>query len=382
MRIFILMISMSILLTSTACEQQESSSIMPPLVNKLDSLIQAANEEDLFHGNLVISKGEEILYSQAIGIANREWDIPFTDSTRLDVASVNKSMIAFLILKAVEEDKLQLETSLRSVLTELGYSTHFDENISLHQMLTHTAGLGDYSHSLGAHGIDNFKTLKRLHFTNPEYVAFIDEIPMIGEPGQQFYYSNFAYHLLCIILEETYQTDFNSLLQEKLCKPLGLKNTFSSADNEAIKPRLAEAYNYDAATNSWKKNNFIDLTMGRRIFSTAQDLHLWAKSIGNEQLLASDLWKKMTTNHISHLSEELSYGYGWVVHPNKSQVKMGHMPTELPFIIHGGSTEGYKSMLININEGQYIISFLSNVGDQTNEIKLAQQIIQILNNHL
>lgn len=37
-----------------------------------------------------------------------------------------------------------------------------------------------------------------------------------------------------------------------------------------------------------------------------------------------------------------------------------------------------KAMLINIKNGKYIISFLSNVGNRTQEMELAQQIVKLL----
>jgi hypothetical protein len=57
---------------------------------------------------------------------------------------------------------------------------------------------------------------------------------------------------------------------------------------------------------------------------------------------------------------------------------MGDLGIDTPYIIHGGSTDGYKAMLININQGAYVISFLSNVGNRTNEMQLAQKITKIL----
>ena len=49
---------------------------------------------------------------------------------------------------------------------------------------------------------------------------------------------------------------------------------------------------------------------------------------------------------------------------------MGQLPLEVPYLIHGGKTDGYKAMLININHGQYH-QLLSNVVDRTNEMELA-----------
>ena len=48
------------------------------------------------------------------------------------------------------------------------------------------------------------------------------------------------------------------------------------------------------------------------------------------------------------------------------------------YLIHGSATEGYKSLLVNIEEGAYIIALLSNAGSRTNEIALAQKVVNIL----
>jgi D-alanyl-D-alanine carboxypeptidase len=77
-----------------------------------------------------------------LGIADRTWDIPVDkNSKNFDIASVNKSMIAALVVKAAEEGKWALDDTLEDLLQKLGLEGRFDPNISLHQMLCHTAGL-------------------------------------------------------------------------------------------------------------------------------------------------------------------------------------------------------------------------------------------------
>ncbi|MEM8939182.1 MAG: hypothetical protein AAGC64_07535 [Bacteroidota bacterium] len=57
---------------------------------------------------------------------------------------------------------------------------------------------------------------------------------------------------------------------------------------------------------------------------------------------------------------------------------MGNLGTDRKYIIHGGNTEGFKSMLINLENGEYIITFLANTGDQTNELELTRKITSLL----
>jgi len=346
---------------------------------KIDSLFNAHYSQDLFHGGVVISHNGQKVYENYLGLADRSWNIPIKRNTKFDIASVNKSIIAALVLKAVEEGRLKLGDKLVDLLSGFSYDGSFHPEITLHHMLSHSSGLPDYDGVAEELRLNSFLPFKRKRFTNAVYVDFISKIEPINTPGKQFFYSNFAYHLLPIILEETYQKPFNKILEEKLTLPLGLKNTVSESKNEIVIPKLAKAYNYQEETGQWNQNLFIDLSLGRRVFSTASDLNQWAQVMDNPGWLSAESLALMQQNHQAQIDKNFSYGYGWVVIDNENKSRMVDLGIKKPYIIHGGSTEGYKAMLININEGEYVISFLSNVGDQTNEINLAHQIVKLLN---
>jgi len=347
---------------------------------KIDSLIESNYKQELFHGGIVISKYGETIYEKYLGIADRTWNIPIDKRVKFDIASLNKSMIAALILKAVEEDRLHLDDKLVDLLSTFSFNGSFHKKITLHHLLTHSSGLPDYDEIAEELSSNQFLKFKRLRFTNEEYVNFISQIEPINEPWKQFYYSNFAYHLLAIILEETYNKPFAEILKQKLTKPLGLQNTISESKNEVPINELAKAYLFDEFTQEWHQNPFIDLSLGRRIFSTASDLNRWAQVMDNPGYLRKNSLQLMQQNHLSQISNSVGYGYGWVVFNKESNTEFGNLGINKRYIIHGGSTDGYKAMLININKGEYVISLLSNVGNRTQEMQLSQKITNILIN--
>lgn len=365
------------LFLSNGC-QNKKKEVLPLYIQKIDSLFNVHYSQDLFHGGVVITHNGETVYESYLGLANRGWDIPFDKDVKFDIASVNKSIIAALVLKAVEEGRLNLEDKLVDVLSGFSYDGSFHPEITLHHMLSHSSGLPDYNGVAEDLKINHFLPFKRQRFTNESYIDFISKIEPINTPGQQFYYSNFAYHLLSIVLEETYQKPFSRILEEKLTRPLGLKSTVSESKNEAVISKLAKAYNYQEETGQWHQNQFIDLSLGRRIFSTASDLNRWAMVMDNPGWLKAKSLKLMQQNHLAEIDTNFSYGYGWVVIDGENKSRMVDLGIKQPYIIHGGSTEGYKAMLININRGEFVISFLSNVGNRTEEVQLAQQIVNIL----
>ncbi len=365
------------------CGQPAKEVNTPPnlLAAQFENLVNAEYKSGRFDGSLAVRHQGQLMFSKSIGLASREWKIPLRKNHRFDIASVNKSFIAALTLKAVELGHFDLQDTLNEVLIGLELKGGFDPNITIHQMLSHLSGMNDYGGIDERLQQDNFLKFKRQRFTNEEYLYFLSEVPMVGNPGQQFYYSNFAYHVLCVILETSFGQSFEDILQQHIAKPLDLKNTFASSLNETIKPKLVKGYNYDASQSTWLTNDFIDLTLGRRIFSTAEDLALWTEAIGKSNLLSESSWKAMLTNHVRMLDSELSYGYGWVIHDLKGDYRMGKLPTKKPYIIHGGNTGGYKAITVNINQGEWVFSALSNIGGRFDEIGFAKKVTTLINDY-
>ena len=348
------------------------------LASRLDSLITQEHDANRFDGTIVVGTQDSILFTKAIGIADRVWDIPLQLDHRFDICSLDKSFAAALVLLAVEEGKLSLDDRLRELLGSFSYTGTFHPDITLHHLLTHTSGLGHYEQLPADYQIDWARPFKRKHVTPEEYVDFISTLSTVGPPGAQFAYSSFGYHLVAIILEETYQMTYGELLEEKICQPLGLNQTFSTTNNREVHQHLVEAYNYDQTTGSYRRNQFIDYTLGRRTFSTAQDLYQWGKAMSSSALLSEASRKRMQSNHLAGITADLSYGYGWAVFDGQGNYQMGDLGIDRKYIIHGGATEGFRSMLVNIEEGQYIIAFMTNIGDRVNEIGLTKSIVNIL----
>ncbi|HAP64844.1 MAG TPA: hypothetical protein DCR93_36955, partial [Cytophagales bacterium] len=314
-----------------------------PALAGLEAWLAAEHEADRFHGSVVVGNREGILYEKHVGLANRGWGIPIDSTTRFDMASLNKSFVGALMLLAQQAGKLHVSDRLVDRLSSFSYSGQFHPDITLHDMLTHRSGLPDYDGVAEELRTDNYRSLKRSHFSSAEYVDFISQLPPMAAPGERFYYSNFAYHLLSIVLEEVYQMPFDALLQRQICDPLGLEHTFSSTDNAAVHPRVAEGYLW--REGAWERNGFIDLTLGRRIFTTGRELYRWGQAMTDDRLLPDSLRQQLYANHLQGVNSPIAYGYGWVPYTPGGAYPMGNLELDRPYIIHGGNTEGYRSLL-------------------------------------
>lgn len=88
------------------CQQSGQSADTENWFATIDSILTVHHKSNHFDGTIVIGTKNKILYENAFGTANRGWDIAISDDTRFDIASINKSFLAALILKAIEENRL------------------------------------------------------------------------------------------------------------------------------------------------------------------------------------------------------------------------------------------------------------------------------------
>ena len=79
---------------------------------RLDSLLQILDENDRFMGSISVSKGDQLLYSNAVGFADIKDQKKATTETKYRIGSITKMFTSVLIFKAIEDKKLDLETTL------------------------------------------------------------------------------------------------------------------------------------------------------------------------------------------------------------------------------------------------------------------------------
>lgn len=93
--------------------------------------------------SIAVFRGVEPVIAKGYGYADVGARIPATAATVYDIASVSKLFTALAILKLLDEDKLDLDDSLQTLLPEF-LDPDQGRRITLKQSLNHTSGLNDY----------------------------------------------------------------------------------------------------------------------------------------------------------------------------------------------------------------------------------------------
>ena len=270
---------------------------------EISQIVNMMDDYGQFSGAVLVSVNSKIIYKNAVGFANIEDSIPNTCDTKFRIASFTKPFTVMLILQLVEEGKLKLGGKLTDYLPE--FPKEKGENITIHQLLTHTSGI------TGESRIPNLIDIEKEYYSREKLFNCIVEQDIVFMPGKGNEYSNFGYALLGMILEKVSAKSYNELLQDKICKPAGMKNTLEDITAQPIENR-AIGYNFNYFTGL-EEASFLDMSFclgAGHLLSTVNDLFLFDKALYTNKLLNENS-KGLFFNKYGWHYQNCPYGKGF-----------------------------------------------------------------------
>jgi CubicO group peptidase (beta-lactamase class C family) len=333
-------------------------------IKEIENVIDRVYENDQVSGTILVAVDGKIIFKKAYGYANLEWKIPNTLDTKFRIASVSKPFTAILILQLVEEGKLKLDGRLTDYLPD--FPKEKGENITIHQLLTHTSGI------ISESKIDNLGDIERLYHSKERLLKFIAAQDIAFNPGERRGYSNFGYALLAMIAEEVSGKDYAVLLKEVICDPAGMKNTLVDSYTPLIKER-ASGYQFDYFTG-YENSSIIDMSFVKgygHLLSTAEDLHLFDQALYGDKILSEESKKLL-------FDRKGQFGWEYV------QFKYGKSNKEIECNQYNGSINGFGSHIQRIAKDKVFICILRNLKEIGNQIVIkwpnfmASRIVSIL----
>lgn len=185
---------------------------------RMDSLITAKMEAYQIPGLAVgIVKDGSILQAKGYGVTNIETGNPVTENHVFHVASVSKLFTALAIAELVAEGKLKYSDKLVDIVSTLSYTDTRVEAITLKQMLNHTSGIPDIFDYDWDKAYKEDNSLRK-------YVEN-KKIRLLSDPGTNSRYSNLAYDMLGLVVEEASGELFEDYIKKKWLDPSGMKSS-------------------------------------------------------------------------------------------------------------------------------------------------------------
>ncbi|MDT0553038.1 serine hydrolase domain-containing protein [Urechidicola vernalis] len=323
----------------SAQQKTESTS----LFSKID-LYLATGSKNGFSGAVSVVKNGEIIINKGYGKANKDTQTLNNPNTIFDIGSNTKQFTSTAILKLVELNKLNVTDSLSKYFTELPIDKR---NITIHQLLTHTAG---FSESIGRDFSD---------ISQKDFFEKLFESKLLSEPGEKYSYSNAGYSILGRIIELASAQSYEAFLKEHLFLPAGMLQTGYLLPKWDTK-QMSHGYNrniieMEPTITRYQADGDVNwnLKANGGINSTQNDMLLWYKALKTNIILTPKSFKKLTTPYQNTSSSEStsSYGYGWGVKKLENSSKR---------ITHNGSNGTYWHTLIWYPKEDIFIVYATN----------------------
>ncbi|WP_029269377.1 serine hydrolase [Flavobacterium sp. KJJ] len=310
---------------------------------RMDSLFLLLEKNNKYMGSIAISENGKTIYSRSIGFDDIATSKKSSVNTKYRIGSISKTFTASLIFKAVEENKINLNQTIDKYFPTIKNA----KTITISNLLNHRSGICDFTNDP-----DYLKWN-----TQPQSRAKMTEKIAAGEivfePDTKSQYSNSNYVLLSFILEDVYKKSYAEILNQKIIKPLKLKNTYLGGK---ISIENNESYSYTLA-GKWEKESETDMSIplgAGAIVSNPTDLNFFIESLFAGKVVSMEHLNEMKTI-------KGKFGMGILEFPYFERKSYGH----------NGAIDGFRAILGYFPEEKVALSITSNgMGYDNNNILL------------
>jgi len=280
----------------------------------------------------VESPNQDVSWSGSIGYSNKVTKDKVKSNQPILIASNTKTFVAVAILRLVEDQKIDLYTSISHYLNEKTLSnfkkTNYNiDKIQVAHLLSHTSGINDYVDSpIFENKLINDKSY---HWTRDEQIALaLLEMEKLGNAGEVYKYSDTNYLLLTEILETVTGSEyFNAIRNLVNYKKINLNTTWfeSMEDRPAHAGPLAHQYVSEYNIDSYDLGRSFDLYGGGGIASTTGDLSQFFYSLFNHQIFNNPKTLDLLLTRMDAINvPESDYRFGIWKYQINGQTVYGH----------------------------------------------------------
>lgn len=299
---------------------------------KLDQYFETLEAGNKLMGNVTLSHNGQFIYQKAIGYADVEKGIKASIDSKYRIGSISKMFTAVLTLKAVEENRIDLDRPIDGFFPDIKNAS----NISISQLMNHRSGIHSFTSN------PDYLAWNEQAKSKEELLKIINDGGSDFDPGTKAEYSNSNYVLLTWILEDIYKQHYAQLVKQYIADPLNLRDTYVG-QSISIENKEVNSYKY---LGEWQKSGethmSIPLGAGAMVSSTA-DLAKFIEGLFGGKLISEkslELMKEMQDN----------FGRGMFRFPYYDKFSYGHT----------GGIDEFKSMLSYFPEEKLTLSLCVN----------------------
>jgi len=290
-------------------------------------------------GGMVSIKYKDFQYAKGSGVIHLETPKNIDAKTNFRMASVSKQFTAKAIHELIKADKLTLDTRISTFFPNLKGKVG---EIQVRQLLNHSSGIADYENLMGDQVKKPLSDADVLRIIEPSETLFF-------EPGSRFRYSNTAYCLLALIVEQLTGKSYGNAMKTMFFDPFGMKNSLLYEVSRKI-PNRAYGYHPQKDSFVFADQSLTSSTLGDGgVYTSASDYGKWLKNLKKELdgLKGEDNYLNVL-NSMS-VKGKITYSFGWF---------RGLDASNEPVWFHSGESTGFHNIVLFYPKtGEYVLLF-------------------------
>ena len=339
----------------------------------IDIWLEAQRDYEQLPGmSAAIIENQEVIFARGYGLADLEKKAKATPETIYSICSISKLFTAVAIMQLRDAGKLRLDDEISDHLPWFNIKQQYPDSgpITIRSILTHSSGLpreSDYP----------YWSKPDFHFpTREQLKEKLGQQKTLYPPSTYFQYSNLGIALLGEIVAQISGMSYDDYINEKILKPLGMKDTRPYLPKELWRGQLATGYSSLTRHGTREMLPFFQtegIKPAAGFSSTVLDLAKFASwqfrllEKGGEEVLKAPTLREMHRVHWLDPDWKTSWGLGFEVYQMDGKTVVGH----------GGSCPGYRSnLMIDPGRKQAFVVMINASGTQPD--KYARGMREIL----
>lgn len=247
---------------------------------------------------------------------------PMVPTATFEIASTSKTFTAATVLLLVEDGEIGIDQPIGELLPAAilegllvidGYD--YTPEITVRQMLNHTAGLADYWNdppfvTPGVNAFYEQYLLDPNRFWEPEEILeFVPGLTPAFAPGEGWHYSDTGFVLAGLIIEEITGLTLQEAYAERLYEPLQMTDTWLHW-RDSVPPHVVESHRYEEWWNMYPRRHQSADWAGGGLVSSAADLEKFIRALADDSLFSEPSTSAMMTAWIPTGRPWIQYGLG------------------------------------------------------------------------
>lgn len=291
-----------------------------------------------FSGAVILAHCDSVLLEIYAGTADRERKTAVGQDTRFRIASMTKMLTGVAVMQLVQSGRLSRSDTISHLIPSLP-DDPFDR-ITIHQLLTHTAGLGSiWTPEFFSRGANSFRR-------TADFLPLFIRDTLLFPPGTSWAYSNAGYVLLGLAVERLSGESYAEYVRHRVFAPAGM--SVEPAD-EIDRAHADRAIAYSRGRPAEHIGLRRIMPAGGAVLS-ARDVHRFGLALLRHRLLDSTSTNVAITGVVEY-RPGARYGYGFA-----NEIVKGER-----IVFHDGGADGISTNLDLIPERGLIAIVLANL---------------------